>query len=116
MSEAHNEKKREYMRALHDKRRAMGICILCSGMIDDTQHSICARCREKKREASVAYRDALRTLRKKCEEVIESEESSIPEDHKCWNCVWGTYVGTGFFCPIIGTCVKDEEEKQEVRS
>lgn len=114
MSEAHNEKMRDYMRELHDKRRAMGICIYCSGMIEDAHYSVCEKCRAKKREENAAYRENLKKLREKCEvEVIEPDESSIPEDHKCWNCVWGRYVGTGFFCPIIGTCVKDEE-KQEV--
>lgn len=113
MSEAHNDKAREHMRKLHEKRKAMGICITCSGMIGDPQFSTCERCRAKKREENAAYRENLKKLRDKCL-VIEPEESSIPEDHKCWNCVWGKWVGTGFFCPIVGKCVKDEEAKQEV--
>jgi hypothetical protein len=39
------------------------------------------------------------------EKKAESEAQQIPKDHKCWNCVWANYVGTGFFCPLVG-CVK----------
>ena len=33
----------------------------------------------------------------------------IPKNHKCWFCIWATYVGTGFFCPLPkGVCVKQK--------
>lgn len=113
MSESRKEQARESMRKLHEMRRAMGICIQCSGMIDDVQYAICARCREKKREANARYRENMKKLHEKCV-PIEPEEKIVPEDHKCWTCVWGKYVGTGFYCPLVGKCVKDEEVKQEV--
>ena len=109
MSDSRNEQARETMRKLRDKRMAMGICILCSGMIDDTQYIICSRCRAKKREENAKYRENLKKLHEKCV-PIEPEKKIVPEDHKCWSCVWGTFVGTGFYCPLFGKCVKDEEK------
>lgn len=29
----------------------------------------------------------------------------IPKEHKCWHCAWASFVGTGFYCPLVG-CVK----------
>ena len=39
------------------------------------------------------------------EKKAESEAPKIPDDHKCWECVWSNHVGTGFYCPLVG-CVK----------
>lgn len=112
MNESRNEQARESMRKLHERRRAMGICIYCSCMIDDPKYRLCEKCRAKKREGNANYRESLRKLHEKCSVPIK-EEKAVPEDHKCWNCVWGEYVGTGFFCPLVGACVKDEEATKE---
>ena len=109
VGEDRNGQARESMRKLHDRRRAMGICIYCSGMIDAPQYSLCEKCRAKKREENAIYRESLRKLHEKCFEPIPEEEKRIPEDHKCWTCVWSRFEGDRFFCPIIGTCVKEEK-------
>ena len=112
MSEARKEKSRECMRKLHDKRRAMGICIYCSGMIDDPQYSFCARCREKKREKNAKYREYLHKLHNMSEETAPNPPKEVPSNHKCWTCVWSRFEGDRFSCPFPeGICEKDEKKE-----
>lgn len=110
MSETRREKARECMRKLHEKRKAMGICVLCSGMIDNTKYSLCASCRVKKREQNAAYKE-MKEVRKLLHEKLfafPQEEKIIPEDHKCWTCVWSKFEGDRFFCPFpLGICEKE---------
>ena len=112
MSEERDERARERMRRLHEQRKAMGICVRCSGMIDNPQYAMCSKCLAKRREESANYRDKLKKLREKCE-VVVPETEEISEDHKCWTCVWSRFEGDRFFCPLVGTCVKDEAKQEE---
>lgn len=107
MSKTRNEQARDSMRKLHERRKAQGICIWCSGMIDDTKYSMCARCRAKSREDGARYRAKAKELHNKIF-VQPEEERIIPEDHKCWTCEWSRFEGDRFFCPFAeGTCAKE---------
>lgn len=44
---------------------------------------------------------------------LKSDRMSIPENHKCWGCMWATWCGDRFFCPLAFTCIR---EKMEVRN
>ena len=45
---------------------------------------------------------------------LRSDRVSIPEDHKCWGCHWGTWCGDRFFCLLAFTCVKEKMKTEEV--
>lgn len=107
MSKTRNEQARECMRRLHDSRKAQGICIRCSGLIDNVQYCICERCRAKEREEKARYREKAKELHKKIF-VWPEDEQAISEDHKCFTCEWSRFEGDRFFCPFAeGTCVKE---------
>ena len=58
--------------------------------------------------------ESLSDMMARCFETVQDEEDqeTIPVDHKCWNCEWRTFVGSGFFCPLVG-CVKSRREVEE---
>lgn len=112
MSEESKEKARAEKRELYARRKDMGVCVYCGGLIDNTQYSSCDKCRAEWRERNALYRENLRKLRDKCE-VVVPEVKEVPEDHKCWTCVWSRFEGDRFFCPLVGTCVKDEAKQEE---
>jgi len=44
--------------------------------------------------------------REKVQELI-SDRPQVSIDHKCWFCVWGTFLGDRFYCPFPkGVCFK----------
>lgn len=105
---------RERKRALHEKRQAMGLCIRCSGLIDNPEYKTCYACRAKIRDSMAEYRQKTKEseeLRRKLQlEELKRRASGvdIPADHKCWTCVWSRFEGDRFFCPfVIGTCIKE---------
>lgn len=114
MSGTHNEQARESMRKLHERRVKMGICIRCSGLIDDPRYNTCARCRAEKREINARYRAEKKALKEQREAPAKtiSEKQPIPEGHKCLWCVWGRFLEDRFFCPFpVGVCVKEEKHE-----
>lgn len=97
---------RERMRELHNKRHAMGLCIYCSCMIDNSQYRTCSVCRAKSREKTAKHRREKKEMEAKHNEVHHVK--SIPPDHKCWKCEWRRFEGDRFFCPFAeGTCAKE---------
>lgn len=114
MSKSHNAMARESMRKLHDRRKELGLCVYCAKLLDDTTRYSCASCRAKKQEHKAKAKEKkigkhmLLYLEEKKQEPIEIV---IPEDFKCWNCVWGRFLGDRFFCPFpYGICVKEGEQ------
>lgn len=82
----------------------MGLCVNCGGLRFNPEYDMCARCREKAREMKIRrkYGDAGKKIK------IPRE---VSPNHKCWNCVWSTFVGDGFYCPRpVGTCVKEKKQ------
>lgn len=91
------------MRKLHDQRRKMGLCIKCGCMNDNPEYSICEKCRAERRE----YLAKLKKI-KECTEQVQEAPHDIPENHKCWGCVWSKFEGDRFFCPFPeGICAKE---------
>lgn len=43
---------------------------------------------------------------------LNSDRCSIPADHKCWSCMWATWCGDRFFCPLVFTCIREKTEVQ----
>ena len=44
------------------------------------------------------------------EDTLKSDRRSIPADHKCWGCMWATWCGDKFFCPLAFTCIREKLE------
>lgn len=44
------------------------------------------------------------------DDTLKSDRRSIPADHKCWGCMWATWCGDRFFCPLAFTCIREKLE------
>lgn len=119
-------------------RRELGLCVKCGVEIEHSEgktYAMCSECREKAKKAQAIsemreYRRRYMKEYRKKEKLIEKSELTmcktkssaekslsslrreIPEDHKCWNCVWSKWHGDRFFCPLIG-CVKGPMKQEE---
>lgn len=81
----------------------MGLCTNCGGLRIDPKYDMCHRCREQIRDAKI---------RKKFGDGVKKPKKhrEVSPKHKCWGCVWGTFIGDGFYCPRVeGTCVKEKK-------
>lgn len=81
----------------------MGLCTNCGGLRLDPKYDMCQRCRSDIRDAKIKrkYGDEPKKIKAPRE---------VSPKHKCWDCVWSTFTGDGFYCPRpAGTCIKENK-------
>lgn len=86
-----------------DQWERMGLCTNCGRMKLEPQYAWCSRCRAKEREKK------RRAMLEQMKVVLIPRYAEISKDHKCWYCEWKRFEGDRFFCPLVGTCVKEKE-------
>lgn len=118
-------------------RQELGLCTKCGTVLpSEYKYKKCDKCREKekiwiqdnleevtqyRREYWRKYREeidaamhrvALAAQRLIGPQELTVQKPSMPERHKCLNCIWGTWCGDRFFCPLVG-CVKKPTKQEE---
>ena len=81
----------------------MGLCTNCGVLRLDPKYDMCQRCRDQMRDLQIKKKQ-----RKEPKKYKPPRE--VSPKHKCWNCVWSTFTGDGFYCPRPeGTCIKEKK-------
>lgn len=122
---------------LYYARRELGLCVKCGMPAEyrnNHKYTQCADCRRKARERWQGLdkkeysREYMRKYQEDSKRVVQKlaimtqnllapkdlfvQRKAIPDDHKCWNCVWSRWHGDRFFCPLVG-CVKEPMKREE---